>query len=295
MRITRHPFVFRVAATLSLTAVVAWALILHTPAYSSPPEQSGAPPITITKNDCDFDVDDDADGESDGRFDPADGQYLPQGDAVLADCFFNVTSTAAIKVTVESQLENWEAEGFYEKVARERDNPISLDGGNQSFTLDPGGHQIKFLMVGKIPRGHNRVDLGEGYYHDLQIPKRFKLIDITVTTDAGDKEWVASHEVSAASVSYIDARHEINQARNNAEGSVPASVLEFGEQLLGEGYPEIAVRAIELDFPQDAGETERKINVPSWVWLAIFGGIALISIVGVVIWWARKPPTLAGD
>ncbi len=295
MRITSRSCASRFFIWLLLAASVGSALILSLPVYSSPPEQGSAAPITITERGCDFDIDDDGDGKSDGSFDPADGEYLPQGDSVLGKCFFRVTATAATKISIESQLEHWEANGVYNKVAREISQPISLNAGGPSFTLDPGGHEITLVLKGDIPRGHAREELGEGYYHDLQIPKEFKLVDITVTTDAGDKEWVESHDVSSASISYIDAHSDINDALNEQETPIPPSVLAFSQQLLEEGYPEIAVRVTELNFPQDAAEADRGIDISWWVWLVIVGGIVLVGIVGFIIWWARRPPRMADD
>ena len=282
-------------ASLLFTAVLVWVLIIGRPVSASPQEQGGAAPITITEKGCDFDIDDDGDGESDGGFDPSDGAYLPQGDSVLGECFFKVTSTAAARVTVESQLENWVVDGFYQKVAREIREPVSLNGGDPSFTLDSGGHQIRFDLTGDIPRGHDRAEMGEGYYHDLQVPKHFKLVDITVTTDAGDKEWVQSHEVSSASVSYIDAHYEISQTASHADSQVPPSVVAFSQQLLAEGYPEIAVRVIDLQFVTDDDPTSQRVELPGWVWGVIAVGVIAVVAGGGVFWWARRPPPSVDD
>ena len=260
--------------------------------------QDGAP-ITVTDKGCDFNFDHNDDSEPDGSFDPEGEDYLPQATPVIAHCWFRVSVIVDATITVESELADWNAKAEIERVDRRHTEEKTLNAGRSELAISAGGHRVNIRLRGNTPRGSTRNSLPEQYAHDLQVPHQFKLVNITVTTDAGDKEWVASHDVESASNAYIEADAAVNQAANTPNSTLPASVLALAQQLLHEGYPEIAERVIALDFPVDdaGGEDNGGIGLPIWAWGVIIAviTIAVIGIGAAVIWWMRREPQLLDD
>lgn len=266
------------------------------PADAFLPAQDGAP-ITVTEKGCDFDFDHDSDGESDGSFDPDGDDYLPQDTPVIAHCFFQVSVIVDATITVESELADWNADAEIERVAKQHTEKETLNAGRSEIAINDGGHRVNIWLRGNTPRGSARNRLPEQYSHDLQVPHSFKLVNITVTTDAGDKEWVESHDVKSASNAYIEAYAAVNKAANDPNNALPASVLALAQQLLREGYPAIAERVIALEFAADSngGDDNGGMLLPIWAWVVVVVIIIAVIVIGAGIWWMRREPRLPDD
>lgn len=285
-------------AAALLAVCFAFGVAGQPPASAFWPAQDGAP-ITVTEKGCDFNFDHNDDREPDGSFDPDGDDYLPQATPVIAHCWFRVSVIVDATITVESELADWNAKAEIERVARRHTEEFTLNAGRSELAIKTGGHRVNIRLHGNTPRGSARNSLPEQYAHDLQVPHPFKLVNITVTTDAGDKEWVASHDVESASNAYIEADVAVNRAANTPNSTLPASVLALAQQLLREGYPEIAERVIALDFPVDAadGDDNGGIGLPIWAWAGIIAAIiiAVTGAVVIVIRWMRREPQLLDD
>ena len=278
------PREFRIMAAATFATIIFYGLISALPFAAAVSAQDNIEPIAITERGCDFDFDRNSDGEPDGSFDPKSIRYLPQDTPVLGRCFFQVTTTSDAVIEFESQLNDWAGVGTKEKVARQLSETIEVDAGKSEVTISAGGSLINIDLSGNTPRGYDRKDLPEGYKHDVQVPREFRLINIKITTDAGDSEWVVTQDISSASNAYIEADHAIIRISNDLENPLPPAVLQLGKQLLQEGYPEIAVRVTNLEFPTDSKKEERKI-LPLWVWwiVVVVVVVLVIGVAGFVI------------
>lgn len=286
---------FRIMAAATFAIIIFYGLISALPLAAAVSAQDNSEPIVITEKGCDFDFDRNSDGEPDGSFDPENIRYLPQDTSVLGRCFFQVTTTSDAVIEFESQLNDWAGVGTKEKVARQLSETIEVDAGKSEITISEGGSLINIDLSGNTPRGYDRNDLREGYKHDLQVPRTFRLIDIKITTDAGDSEWVVTQDVSSASNAYIEADDAITRASNDLENPLPLAVLQLGKQLLREGYPEIAVRVTNLEFPTNSNEEEERKILPTWVWGIIVAVVLVIGVAGFLIWLFRRKPQFDDD
>ena len=285
-----------VLAGLSLAAVVVLAVAVSVGVWQHSleafvPVQTGNDPIIITERGCDFDLDNNADGQPDQPFEPTSGDYLPQDTAVIIHCWFQATTAADAVVQLESGLEGWSAVAEITRETEDYSEDVALNVGENEIVVEAGGNHINLNMSGRTPRGIDRTEVSKGYWHDLQVPSLFRLVDIVITTDARDKEIVVSETVSSASTAYIRAHDAIVKAQSNPHNAVPQSALHLGQKLLDEGYPRMAERVVELDFTA-AGDADQENTLPIWVWVVIAVVAVALIVIAVVIWWLikRQPP-----
>ena len=252
------------------------------------PLQTGGEPIIVTEKGCDFGFDNNSDDQSDQPFNPAPGEYLPQDTPVLAHCWFQLTTMADADVRLESGLEGWSADAKITRETKQYSYDEKLNVGRPDMLLNLGGHHVDLIMRGRTPSGHDRKEIAKGYEHDLQVPHQFRLIEITVISDARDEEVVFSETVSSASTAFMRAQDAMDKAEKDP--AMPPSVLELGGQLLEEGYPQIAERVVELQFPAAGDDASNWKGLPVvWVWVVIAVFIAVI-ILGLVVWFIRRKP-----
>ena len=285
------------AAAVFLLVGLSFGVTDQRPVAAFWPAQNGEP-IIVTEKGCDFDFDYDGDGEPNGSFDPAGDGYLLQDTPVIGHCFFQVSVIVDATIIVESELADWDADAEIERVAKQYAETKSLNSGRSEIAVSDGGHRVNIWLRGKTPRGSAHNALPEKYRHDIQVPRHFKLVNITVTTDAGDKEWVVSHDAESASNAYIEAYDAVNEVTNDPDSALPASVLALSQQLLSEGYPEIAVRVIALEVSADSngGGDSDGTFLPVWAWVAVAAGLVLIVVAAVLWWmWMRRSPSLPDD
>ena len=293
MRIASGPGGFR----LALVAVFAVALavgVWHRPAEAFVPAQAGNDPIIITENGCDFDLDNNADGQPDQPFEPVADRYLPQDTAVIIHCWFQVTTIADAAIQLESGLAGWSAVAEITRETEDYSEDVELNIGESAIVVESGGYHVNLNMSGITPRGSDRVEVSKGYWHDLQVPRLFRLIDIAITTDARDKEIVVSETVSSASTAYIRTHDTIAQAESDPESPLPRVVLDLGQKLLDEGYPSMAERVVELDLSM-LGDADQGSILPTWVWVVGAIVVVLFIVIVAAIWWIRRPPPLLDD
>lgn len=281
-----------IAGTAVFLAVIAlWIMADSLRVAAAPPFQAGDDPIVVSNKWCEFDLDYDDDGESNGSFDPDDGSYLPQETPILGRC--NFTFTAAIKSTIlfDSELDDWRADVTLTEepsgTVRETD---TVHPGNRRIEGATGGMVATVDLKGRTPRGELPRDLPQGYQHQVQIPERFRLLEITIITSADDRERVASHEVAAASNAYIEARQEIAGIRSASETAPPAEVMDLADQLLIEGYPGIAERVAALQLQPPAPPVVEDTGGSNiWRLIAIVLMVVFaIVLVGIGITFARS-------
>ena len=273
-----------IAGTAVFMAVLAlWIMADSLRVAAAPPFQTGSDPIVVSNKWCEFDLDYDDDGESNGSFNPDDGSYLPQETPILGKC--NFTFTAAVRSTIlfDSELDDWRAEVT---LTEEPSGAVRETGtvhlGNRRIEGVTGGMVATVDLKGRTPRGELPRDLPQGYQHQVQIPERFRLLEITIITSADDRERVASHEVSAASNAYIEARQEI-AVIHDSETAPPAEVMALADQLLAEGYPEIAERVAALQLqPAAPPVVEDTGGSNIWMLIAIVLIVIIVIVLGVI-------------
>lgn len=285
-------------AAVFLAVLALWIMADSLRLAAAPPFQAGDDPIVVSNKWCEFDLDYDDDGESNGSFNPDDGSYLPQETPILGKC--NFTFTAAIKSTIlfDSELDDWRADVTLTEepsgAVRETD---TVHPGNRRIEGATGGMVATVDLKGRTPRGELPRDLPQGYQHQVQIPERFRLLEITIITSNDERERIASHEVAAASNAYIEARQEIADIRGTSETAPPAEVMALADQLLIEGYPGIAERVAALQLPPAAPPAPpvvEETGVSSfWMWLAIVLLVIIaiaFAVIGIMITRSNKGP-----
>ena len=286
------------AIRLGLVAVLAIALavgVWQPTLEAFAPAQAGNDPIIVTEKGCDFDLDNNGDGQPDQPFEPAAGGYLPQDTMVIVHCWFQATTVADAEIQLESGLEGWSAIAEITRETEDYSRDVDLNSGESDIVVQAGGYHVNLNMSGRTQRGSAREEIANGYWHDLQVPSLFRLVDIAITTDARDKEVVVSETVSSASTAYIRAHNAVSKSENDPESALPKSVLDLAKKLLDEGYPRMAERVVDLEF-QTAGSEESGRGLPTWSYVVIaVVVVVLLTAIGVVIWWIRRPPTLPDD
>ena len=264
MGICRRGFVLTSVLLVAVALTVA-ASFQYT---SAAPSSQGGPEVDDLW--CEFKLDHNGDGEGDETFDPSTVVYLPQETGILAECEFTATTPVKATVQFESELEDWRANVLAsEEPSGRKIVEDAVRVGNREIEVPAGGMVVKVdLISGSTPRGEGLNDLSQNYSHQLQLPVEFRLLEITVVTGAGNQTRVVSHDVAAASNAFIDARQAIDQTVSSPDA------LALAEQLLSEGYPDIAERvaAMPIPAPEEGGT-----NI--WMWITI----ALAAVVVVVV------------
>ena len=265
-------------AAMLVVAASAFASIQANPLVGSMPGQSSPNTPDITDKECAFWLDHNGDGKGDDRL---SGEYILQETPVVGGCDFKLSAPEVATIIVESELTDWEAEV---EIKRE-------PGPSEGFKIYPGRAEIPGMdgrmrvivnfVAGDTPRSEKSRVLQDGYRHEVQIPDEFRILEVTVTTADGSKDWLAKN-AQAASSEYIRVHRIISER----QGEVPEEIVTLAKEWMAEGYPQVAASIIELDTDSAAG-------VGSWwKWAAgAIVGVIIIAIVGTIYWvFLRTPP-----
>ncbi len=270
------------AAIVALTCAIALfiALALVVPgrwAVAAGLSQGNAQTVDIRDEECSFWLDYDGDGEGNQPFDTGADAYLPQHTPVVGGCAFSLDAKETATLIVESELDDWSAEVDLKRAP----------GSSQVVTLHParndvsdisGGMTVGFRLWGKTPRSIKNRELEEGYHHEVQIPRNFRLFEITLATNSGGEERIAE-ESNSASNAYIYASELIASGDSNTT---------LASELLDEGYPQIAARVHKL------GEDSNGSGPGGWwQWAAIatWVGALFVAIVAVALLMMNRQPS----
>ena len=247
--------------------------------------QGDAEPVDITEKECVFWSDFDNDGEGDEEVNTGPDKYTRQETVVVGGCTFQLNTRTAATLIVESELDDWRSRV---EIAREPALP-------EKFTLHPsrneisgleGGMRVSVNHTGATPRSVKSRTLRDGYEHEVQVPRQFRLLEITVITPAGKQDRL-EESVQSASNAYIEARRRISERTNAAAGESPDALTALAGELLGKGYPEIAESVLELKTDY-AGSSA----INWWMWITIALAIIIVASIfgfGIIYWLSRRP------
>lgn len=256
------------------------SLLPASPLAASGTSQGAGEPVDIAEKECAFWLDFDQDGEGDAAIDTGPGHYARQETAVVGGCTFKLNTRAEATLVVVSELDDWSSEV---EISQEPSLPerFTLHPGRAEIPGLEGGMKISVNHTGQTPRSVKSRSLPDDYEHEVQVPRPFRLLEVTVITPAGKKDRLEEN-VQSASSAYISAHERINDRTSGAEAAPPDSAMALAGELLDEGYPQIADRVLGLEMVSVGnGGT----NWWKWGTLIGLGVLVVIAVVGGATVW----------
>lgn len=242
---------------------------------ASGPLQDGGESVDIYDKECTWWLDFDDDGEGDTEIDTGPDHYANQETPVVGSCEFKLNASVAATLLLETELDDWRSEV---EVAREpggRDRKV-LQPGKVTIPELQGGMKITVEHKGLTPRSQKSRTLHEDYAHEIQVPRPFDLLEITITTPAGNYDRPEENANSASSA-YIKTRERISDINAGGETALPDAVRALAGDLLDEGYPQIADRLLDVEVA--SGE-----DINWWMWSTVgLIGLVLLAAAGIAV------------
>ena len=167
------------------------------------------------------------------------------------------------------------------------------------FTLHPGKNEIPGLRgrmrievdhTGVTPRSVKLRTLRDGYEHQVQVPRSFRLLELTIITPDGRLDRL-EESVQSASAAYLSAHQLVFGSRFAPDASSPSEVVTLANDLLEQGYPQIATDVLDLEAAS-VGK-----GVPAvWKWMAISLAVVILALIAIAItiFYASKRGLPAG-
>ena len=269
----------RVSWPAALLAGLFWAALLLLsvfPASASDLAQGGGV-VDIAEKECSFWLDYDDDGEGDAVINTGPDSYARQETPVVGGCSFKLNTDAETTLIVVTELADWSSEV---EITREPGLPqrVTLHPGRTEIPGLQGGMRISINHTGITPRSGKTRALPDDFTHEVQIPRSFRLLEVTVTTADGTKDRL-EESVQSATSAYIDTHaHLIDRIRHD-DASAPDAASALAGELLVEGYPQLADRvlALEVSLVDSSGTNW-------WMWIAIgIGAVAALVVIGFAV------------
>lgn len=261
------------AALLAGLLLIAFLFLPLRPLSASGPQQGGT--VDIADKECSFWLDFDDDGEGDTVISTNPDSYARQETPVVGGCSFKLNTDAETTLIIVSELDDWSSEV---EITREPGLPqrLTLHPGRAAIPGLQGGMRISVNHTGATPRSGKSRALPDDFTHEVQIPRPFRLLEITVTAADGTKDRL-EESVQSASSAYIDTHdHLSDRIRHDGDAGLDAAADLAGE-LLDEGYPQIANRVLAMEVASVAGG-----GTNWWMWITI-GILALVAFAGVAV------------
>ncbi len=246
------------------------------------PLQDDDASVDIYDKECTFWLDFDDDGEGDEEIDTDPGSYARQETPVVGSCEFKLNSPAAATLLLQTELVEWRSEV---EIVREPGLPERkvLQPGRVVIPELEGGMKITVEHRGLTPRSVKSRALRDDYKHEVQVPRPFRLLEIIVTTPAGEYDRLEEN-ASSASNAYIQTHQRISDLNIGDEATGPANITALAGELLDDGYPQIADRLLDVEIESPDGTNW-------WKWIAI-GVITMaviaIAAIGAIVWQSRR-------
>jgi hypothetical protein len=267
---------FALLAGSGLLALLSLTLLLLSthPVVASVPLQGNGGSVDIYDKECTFWLDFDDDGEGDLEIDAGAGSYARQQTPVVGSCEFKLNTPVAATLVLETELDVWRSEV---ELVQEPGLPERrvLQPGKVSIPDLEGGMKITIEHRGLTPRSGKVRPLNDGYQHQVQVPRPFRLLEIKITTPADDYDRLEESS-NSASRDYIAVHERISNPSPGDETAMatPDEITILAKELLDEGYPQIADRLLEVEV-----ESGHRDGVNWWMWSTI----ALIVVILIVI------------
>ena len=271
------------AIWLLLAAAAAGVAITPQTLRASGPMQDDAV-ADISEPECAFWLDFDGDGEGDEAVEIHPDKYIRQETPVVGGCEFRLNTQAEATLVLVSELTDWSSEV----------EVIQEPGMPRPFTRHPGKNEIRDLRgsmrievnhTGVTPRSVKVRTLRDGYEHEVQVPRSFRLLEVTVITQDGRLDRL-DESVQSASAAYISAHQLVLGSRFAPETSGPGEVVALANDLLEQGYPQIATDVLNLE----GGEVGKGVSAV-WKWMAIALAVVVFVLIAgacVVFYLSRR-------
>ncbi len=256
----------------ALLAILAVALFWPGSTSAQPPLQRGLETPEIAEPECSFYLDRDGDGEGNERFDAEPEEYVPQETPIVGGCTFKLNTPAEATMVVESELKDWNGDF---KLKKEPGIPTEhkVYPGDKEIPNVQGSMVVTLNFRGNTPRSIRSRTLPDGYWHEVQIPEEFQLLEVTVVTADGRRDRLEK-SVKTASVAHIQAYRQLSEQ----ETELPNWAVALAQERLAEGYPQFADHVITMAMNSgNAGSG----GINRWMWSAIITW-AVIFILGAV-------------
>lgn len=270
------------AALLAGLLLVALLLLSTSPSAAFAPAQGGGV-VDIAEKECSFWLDYDDDGEGDAVINTGPDSYARQETPVVGGCSFKLNTDTETTLIVVTELADWSSEV---EIAREPGLPqrVTLHPGRTEIPGLQGGMRISVSHTGITPRSGKLRALPDDFTHEVQIPRSFRLLEITVTAADGTKDRL-EESVQSATSAYIDTHAHLSDRIRQDDAAAAEAAVALADELLAEGYPQLADRVLALEVsPADSGGTKW------WLWITIgIGAVAVLVVIGfAIILFIRK-------
>ncbi len=229
---------------------------------ASGPVQGDGESVDIDDKQCTFWLDFDDDGEGDSEIQTEPGSYARQQTPVVGSCEFKLNTSVASTLVLQTELDNWRSVVEIVEEPGLPDRKV-LQPGRIDIRGLAGGMRMTVELKGSTPRSLKNRSLRDDYHHDVQVPRQFRLLDITVTTPSGTYDRL---EVSAnsASSAFIETHKRLADRVAGDAGPEAGTLEALTGELLDEGYPQIAGRLLDVKV-----ETVDNQGVNWWMWTTV--------------------------
>ena len=254
-------------AGLFLAALLLWPVF---PATASGPAQGGGV-VDISEKECSFWLDYDDDGEGDAVINTGPDSYARQETPVVGGCSFKLNTDAETTLIVVTELADWSSEV---EITREPGLPqrVTLHPGRTEIPGLQGGMRISVSHTGITPRSGKTRALPDDFTHEVQIPRSFRLLEVTVTAADGTKDRLEENVQSATSA-YIDTHAHLSDRVRRDDAAAPDVAAALAAELLEDGYPQLADRVLKLEVSLvESG------GVNWWMWSTIGIIVAVVAL-----------------
>ena len=260
------------AALLAGLFWVALLLLSAFPASASELAQGGGI-VDIAEKECSFWLDYDDDGEGDAVINTGPDSYARQETPVVGGCSFKLNTDAETTLVVVTELVDWSSEV---EITREPGLPqrVTLHPGRTAIPGLHGGMRISITHTGITPRSGKPRALPDDFTHEVQIPRSFRLLEVTVTAADGTKDRL-EESVQSATSAYIDTHAHLSDRVRHDDAAAPDAAAALAGDLLKEGYPQLADRVLALEV-----SPVRSNGVNWWMWSTI--GIVVLMVIVII-------------
>ncbi|MCY4559618.1 MAG: hypothetical protein OXF79_25255 [Chloroflexi bacterium] len=274
MRSADSRFIRTVVWLLLAASVAGFAIIPLTLEASGP--MQGDAVVDISETECAFWLDFDGDGEGDEAVEIHPDKYIRQEMPVVGGCEVRLNTQEEATLVLVSELTDWSSEV----------EVIQEPGMPRPFTLHPGKNEIAGLQgsmrievnhTGVTPRSVKLRTLRDGYEHQVQVPRPFRLLEVTIITPDGRLDRL-EESVQSASAAYISAHQLVFGSRFAPDATGQSEVVALANALLEQGYPQIASDVLALESGSVGGGVSAM-----WMWTAIALAVVVLALIAGAI------------
>lgn len=244
----------------------------------------GEATVDISEPECAFWLDFDDDGEGDEPVEIHPDQYIRQETPVVGGCEFKLNTQAEATLVLVSELTDWSSEA---EVIQEPSmpRPFTLHPGRNEISGLRGSMRIEVAHSGVTPRSVKLRTLRDGYEHQVQVPRPFRLLEVTIITPDGRLDRL-EESVQSASAAYIGTQQLVAGRGGAPDDAGSDRVMHLAGDLLEQGYPQIAANVLDLG-DQGVGSGVSVV----WKWLTIIlAAVLFLVVTGLVgfLYWSTR-------